>query len=130
MSAKLLDETSQRKAFNHCRLATPGNGVHYLVKDVSKDRYKVYRCWEGSYFRREAKPEARNHMACLGNGDRSRDQIKSMRYEEWWGNQKGSVGSGNTFLGNLNFIYRQWGTMEVLEQEVLYSDQCFLKSHF
>lgn len=115
---------------NHYRLATPGNGVHCPVKDVSKDRYKVSRCWKGSHFRREAKPEAGNHTACLGNGERSRDQIKNMSYEEWWRNEKGSMGSGNTFLGNLNFTYRQWGAVEGFRQEVPYSDQCFLKSHF
>lgn len=87
--------------------------MHCTGKDVSRDRRKVPRGWDGGHFWREASPGAGSHADCLRNGDWSRDQIKRRRYEEWQRNQKGSLGSsGNAILGNLNLTYRWWGAME------------------
>ena len=73
------------------------------MKDVSEDRFKIHQGWEDGPSGGKQVHGAGNRTDCLGNGDGVRNQVRSLRCEEWQRNQKKWSGVNLSFFIS-NFV--------------------------
>ena len=91
---------------------SPWDGGHCPVKDISKDSFKIHQSWEDGPSGGKQVHGAGNCTDCLGNGDGVRNQVRSLRCEEWQRNQKKWSGVRSHYFREFDFIYGQRDAQE------------------
>ena len=82
------------------------------MKDVSEDSFKIHQGWEDGPSGGKQVHGAGNRTDCLGNGDGVRNQVRSLRCEEWQRNQKKWFGVRSHYFREFDFIYGQRDAQE------------------